>query len=595
MSRLKLALLTACLGAPAAVSAQEPILVHDGFATVGENSAAPQPYGWQLPPVDAGVWESITIEGEEHLLRLSDLFLGGGALGRTAATWQHSGSGRTPVFAGEEGPFLTIYLNGLVAVRNKGVAAPDVAQLNGLRQAELNQLNNVPDLFAPLWGETEPYSDGGACPDAEKNHAVFFYASRLDPNAAPGAPERMVVTWHQVLPAGDCDAAPNTFQMVVTQLPGETEPEGRPPVRVEFNYGDCGWSVPDQDELGDPDGNPIGARAGLLFNSGGAVGGALRRGMEVLGARELNFEVELLDTDADGMIDGEGTLHHERRTGASGDPLRVGDYCVHSNRADWQKGLFSFELGNEGRPAKDDDHDGVPEGPGGHDNCPNVANPYQGNVDEDLFGDACDHNADDDNLTNTQEFCDLVGPSPFLPYPQDVDSDGDGLGDGCDFDLDGDDVHNLWDNCPEVSNPLQFDLDRNGEGYACDAAEVVFLLQVLPRFRALLANGATMTMSQQSLTMVDEMPDKPGPDESFIDAWAAASNKEPALIRAVIDEILSIQLSSTEEAAVQQVALELYAETNEEQFLGFYYWSKSNGLSLASFLEKHGATWFPKE
>jgi hypothetical protein len=60
--------------------------------------------------------------------------------------------------------------------------------------------------------------------------------------------------------------------------------------------------------------------------------------------------------------------------------------------------------------AADRDGDGVPDA---QDNCPDVANPDQGNEDGDRFGDACD-------------------PCPTVKDDAPTDSDGDGVGDACD-------------------------------------------------------------------------------------------------------------------------------------------------------------------
>jgi hypothetical protein len=58
----------------------------------------------------------------------------------------------------------------------------------------------------------------------------------------------------------------------------------------------------------------------------------------------------------------------------------------------------------------DRDHDGVPDAA---DNCPDLANPDQGNEDGDMFGDACD-------------------PCPPIANNMPSDSDNDGVADACD-------------------------------------------------------------------------------------------------------------------------------------------------------------------
>ncbi len=57
------------------------------------------------------------------------------------------------------------------------------------------------------------------------------------------------------------------------------------------------------------------------------------------------------------------------------------------------------------------------------DNCPQVANIDQFDVDGDLLGDVCDPDADDDGLSNTDEAA--WGSDPLVP-----DTDGDNLSDG---------------------------------------------------------------------------------------------------------------------------------------------------------------------
>ena len=57
---------------------------------------------------------------------------------------------------------------------------------------------------------------------------------------------------------------------------------------------------------------------------------------------------------------------------------------------------------------------------------------------------------------------------PEVSNPAQEDMDGDGFGDNCDSDIDGDGRANNRDNCPEVANPDQVDVDSDGAGDICD-------------------------------------------------------------------------------------------------------------------------------
>ena len=70
--------------------------------------------------------------------------------------------------------------------------------------------------------------------------------------------------------------------------------------------------------------------------------------------------------------------------------------------------------------AVDTDGDGVDDDV---DNCPSVSNPTQENFDEDIFGDACDDDDDNDGLLDGEEVG--IGTNPF-----DSDTDDDRYDDG---------------------------------------------------------------------------------------------------------------------------------------------------------------------
>ena len=93
-------------------------------------------------------------------------------------------------------------------------------------------------------------------------------------------------------------------------------------------------------------------------------------------------------------------------------------------------------------PADDLDLDGILVG---SDNCPDVFNEDQADVDADGSGDSCDDNSDADDILDASDNCLLIS------NPEQLDFDTDGLGDLCDDDDDGDGVLDDADFCP--TNP----------------------------------------------------------------------------------------------------------------------------------------------
>ena len=117
----------------------------------------------------------------------------------------------------------------------------------------------------------------------------------------------------------------------------------------------------------------------------------------------------------------------------------------------------------------DYDGDGVPEmGPGGVkiDNCPGIANPDQTDANFNGIGAACDPTEDDDNdddgVLNDDDNC--LG----VPNADQADVDNDGDGDACDPDHDGDGLSSNNDNCPYVPNADQANTDGDAFGDDCD-------------------------------------------------------------------------------------------------------------------------------
>jgi len=100
------------------------------------------------------------------------------------------------------------------------------------------------------------------------------------------------------------------------------------------------------------------------------------------------------------------------------------------------------------------------------------ANPDQANFDGDEEGDLCDPDDDNDGVLDEDDcepFNDQVGEATTVYY---ADFDGDGFGDPNDSQIacsqPADFVTDGTDNCPDVANPDQADLNNDGIGDACD-------------------------------------------------------------------------------------------------------------------------------
>jgi hypothetical protein len=115
---------------------------------------------------------------------------------------------------------------------------------------------------------------------------------------------------------------------------------------------------------------------------------------------------------------------------------------------------------------RDTDLDGISDR---NDNCINIANKNQENLDADSLGDVCDNDRDGDGVFDVEDDF----PDNASQY---LDIDGDGLGHTEDDDNDGDGINDDVDNCPYVANPDQADIngiadglnDTSGLGDACE-------------------------------------------------------------------------------------------------------------------------------
>lgn len=150
----------------------------------------------------------------------------------------------------------------------------------------------------------------------------------------------------------------------------------------------------------------------------------------------------------------------------------------------------------------DIDGDGLLDG---IDNCPRVPNVEQENFDLDVFGDACDDDDDNDGIIDSVDACEKgalgwtsttstdYDQDGCRDYDEDFDDDNDTIldhldacvrgplgwvsteendveRDGCsDYDVDEDGFVDQLDNCPNIENSGQEDLDGDSFGDVCDS------------------------------------------------------------------------------------------------------------------------------
>lgn len=179
----------------------------------------------------------------------------------------------------------------------------------------------------------------------------------------------------------------------------------------------------DPAEFGGSDGTCQGDSGGAALDPQGRVLGALSRGPEGCAGSVYSS----VDAWADWM----------RQIGATA--ATNGDYEPHP----W------VDMGISEIPDNDLDLDGIIV-PG--DNCPDVPNVDQLDLDSDGIGDECDLDLDGDGRDNDIDNC------PLTQNPEQFDNDADDFGDACDQDDDNDGVMDPQDNCQFMPNSDQSDV-----------------------------------------------------------------------------------------------------------------------------------------
>jgi uncharacterized repeat protein (TIGR01451 family) len=249
----------------------------------------------------------------------------------------------------------------------------------------------------------------------------------------------------------------------------------------------------DVDADGVPECDP-GTPGGFTWSPciGGATSQCLDNCPTVPGADQADFDQDGLGDVCDCDADGDGFDDGVLAACAAPDPCASGvsasDCALCAAEVDPKACLCALVPGHPSCAA---------------DNCPQVSNVDQADLDGDGLGDACDCDRDGDGVFE----CDPgVPPAPPLPAcaggasadcsdncelianADQADGDGDGVGDACDCDADGDGVpecdpaapggpappacaggvtSGCTDNCPGLPNPSQTDLDGDGVGDAC--------------------------------------------------------------------------------------------------------------------------------
>ncbi len=282
-------------------------------------------------------------------------------------------------------------------------------------------------------------------------------------------------------PADGCDTSPSGFVSDHgTGTPGN-----------DYNNDGCRDSDedPDDDSDGvsdildrcDPDATLPSSGVGLPAADTGVLSSVKGPGGDYDGdgCKDANIDADP-DDDNDGIADATDLCDPDTNDIGPVGSIVPGDSGANPNLGSFASviGLIATDADGDGcsdsSPDNDNDVDGDGK-PDGTDNCPNLFNPAQTDVNPaDGIGDLCAGDDDGDGAPNDTDNCPNIANPNQTNTDQALDNNPDGLGDACDDDDDGDGVLDGPDNCELVPNgpndqsTQADDMDADGEGDVCD-------------------------------------------------------------------------------------------------------------------------------
>jgi hypothetical protein len=169
-----------------------------------------------------------------------------------------------------------------------------------------------------------------------------------------------------------------------------------------------------------------------------------------------------------------------------------------------------------------------------------------------VIGSGCPNDNDGDTVPDTADNC------PNVPNPGQDDVDGDGFGDGCEFDSDGDTVPDVQDNCPAVPNSGQEDGDGDGVADACDTVRPAPPIIVSPATGTILTTPRlTVSGSAERLSRVTVFVDSHEYGEAIADPAgffllesSVPLSEGPLLITAIAQDAAGNQSLSSDPVAI---------------------------------------------